>query len=126
MELIKKKIKDLINFSFAESQPDENISLAKTIKKVLIEHIVNELKILSKENNTILGRVIKFSVNDSYAYYVIVNIRDVNVDIVWLDYGKGYQNLKFTEFDTIPFDYANEKVQKEDEFEISEPEKISI
>lgn len=50
---------------------------------------MDELKVLARKECTPLGRIIKFQMADSYAYYVISHLDKRNVVLNWIDYCDG-------------------------------------
>jgi len=56
-------------------------NLIKILKNKLIEVLIEEIKVLSKLNKTLLGRVVKLPMADSFALYIVskVNIKTVKL-----------------------------------------------
>ncbi len=118
MEKIKEHIDYIILLSFIGINPNADLTEMRCYKNIIIDYYAGMLLNLARENNTILGRVIRFPVGNSYALYLISNIRNDKVDIVWINYGFGLQDgLKddrFTEYGEISLEYAMSKVQEEE------------
>ena len=107
MNEIKTIIDQLITFSFCPFNPNANLCHMRYLKDIVIDETTKKLKKLANDNNTILGRIIMFPVNNSYSIYLISNIRGNNVDVVWLDYEKGIKDNKLTEYGELSINYIN-------------------
>ena len=115
MNEIKTIIDQLITFSFCPFNPKADLCEMRYLKDVVINEITNILKKLANDNNTILGRIIMLPVNNAYAIYLISNIRENNVDVVWLDYEKGIKDNKLTEFGELSVSYVNYIIKQNEE-----------
>ena len=116
MEKLKGKIKELLAYNDIEPEysygSDSQNSLDKIMKRQ--EAIQNEIDALAKDNDTILGRQIKFQMADSYAYYIITKVNKKTVEITWVKYCDAWQDDRAGYQSLLNFDYANQQVRGQD------------
>lgn len=79
--------------------------------------MLDDIKKLVKEKKTIVGRVIKFPMADSYAYYIITKTTLKTATLVWFDYCDGWQNDRLGCSGNVDIDYAIKRVNGEDKLE---------
>jgi len=114
MKKIKEKIKDLMSISKKEfSEFGQGFEAVKA-KLAAQDEIMSELKKLAQEENTLLGRIIKFPKADSYAMYVITKVNKKTVRVDWFDYCDGWVDDRCGYAAMIDIDYATQKVKGED------------
>jgi hypothetical protein len=107
METIKTKIKQLLLLSNTEV---DNLM----VKMRQQEKMWNELSQLARNNNTLLGRIVKFQYADSHAYYIITKVNKRNVVITWLDYCDRWVDDRCGKNAYLSLEYAAELIRRED------------
>jgi hypothetical protein len=80
------------------------------------ETLMDELKTLSRANNTLLGRVIRFQMADSYAVYVVTKVNVNTVRLSWVKWCDAWVDDRIGYEGNIDIDYINKKVQLEELF----------
>lgn len=78
------------------------------------ERLMDELKVLAKENNTLLGRVLRFQMADSHALYVVTRVFNRTVRVTWVDWCDGWQDDRLGVEGTLDIDYVQKKFDWED------------
>jgi len=107
---IKQKINELLAYNYIEiSHPDYMKKFDE--KMASQETIMDELKVLAKANNTILGRTIQFPMADSYALYLITKVNKKSVVLSWVEYCDAWQDDRLGDKGTIDYQYAFDKVK---------------
>lgn len=114
MEEIKAKIKQLLLLSKTEPKAGEKFFDNLTAKMQQQEKMWNELKVLARANNTILGRIIKFQHADSYAVYLITKVNKRTVRLDWLNYCDAWVDDRCGYACLMSYDYANEQIKSVD------------
>lgn len=123
MKKIKKKIQELLELS--EKDPKEFIkegietsNFDLFFAKInMQDKLMDELKDMAKENDTILGRIIKFPHADFYAFYIITKVNKITVRLKWIDYGDAWVDDRCGYDCNISYYYAKEKIDGEDQIE---------
>lgn len=114
MKKIKEKIKELMSISKKEdSEFGQGLEAVKA-KLDAQDEIMSELKKLAQEENTLLGRIIKFPKADSYAMYVITKVNKKTVRVDWFDWCDGWVDDRCGYAATVDIDYVRQKVNGED------------
>lgn len=91
---------------------DEPNSIKNIMKRQ--DSIMDELKLLAKKHNTLLGRIIKFPMADSYALYVVTKVNKTSVRLTWVNYCDGWQDDRIGYESNIDINYVRDKVSGED------------
>jgi hypothetical protein len=99
-------------YKFGSNDPN---SLDNIMKRQ--EKLIDELKTLAKQHNTILGRTIKFPMADSYALYVITKVNKNTVQVTWLKYCDAWVDDRLGYRGSLSFDYASRDVKGQDALE---------
>jgi len=99
-------------YKFGSNDPN---SLDNIMKRQ--ENLIDELKTLAKQHNTILGRTIKFPMADSYALYVITKVNKNTVQVTWLKYCDAWVDDRLGYRGSLSFDYASRDVRGQDALE---------
>lgn len=99
-------------YTFGSNDPN---SLDNIMKRQ--EKLIDELKTLAKQHNTILGRTIKFPMADSYALYVITKVNKNTVQVTWLKYCDAWVDDRLGYRGSLSFDYASRDVRGQDALE---------
>lgn len=95
MEIIINKIQELLSASNGEY---DQIKVQDALMK--------ELNTLAKQNDTLLGRIIKFKIGDTDAMYVVTSVGKTNVRINWINYYGSVPYYKYGESATLSIKYA--------------------
>ena len=74
------------------------------------EILMDELKVMAKAKNTLLGRTLQFPMADSYALYIIIRVNKTNVVAYWLDYCDAWQDDRLGVGGELSLEYAKAKV----------------
>ena len=78
------------------------------------DSLMVECEKLAKEKGTLLGRIIRFPMADSYAYYIITKVNKKTVKLNWINYCDGYMNKRIGEEGLIDIQYALDDVRGQD------------
>jgi len=114
MEEIKAKIKQLLLLSKTEPKEGKDYFGNLTAKMQQQEKMWNELKVLAKANNTLLGRIMKFQHADSYAFYLITKVNKRTVRLDWINYCDAWVDNRCGYACLMSFDYASEEIRRRD------------
>lgn len=117
MKTIKKKIRDLLVVSAIDVFGKDKVFDALQIKMKQQDALIDELKELAKENNTLLGRVIRFPHADSYAVYLITGVYKHKVYTAWIDYCDGWQDDILEDGGNLDINIAIKKIAFDDQWE---------
>lgn len=99
-------------YMFGSNDPN---SLDNIMKRQ--EKLIDELKTLAKQHNTILGRTIKFPMADSYALYVITKVNKSTAQVTWLKYCDAWVDDRLGYRGSLSIDYATRDVRGQDALE---------
>ena len=99
-------------YTFGSNDPN---SLDNIMKRQ--EKLIDELKTLAKQHNTLFGRTIKFPMSDSYALYVITKVNKNTVQVTWLKYCDAWVDDRLGYRGSLSFDYASRDVRGQDALE---------
>jgi len=90
MEQIYAKVNELLQVSKVDLIGDKDF-LNKFNKKMKEqERLIDELRVLARQNNTLIGRTVKFPMADSYALYLVTSDGKKTVQLKWLNYCDGW------------------------------------
>jgi hypothetical protein len=103
MKRIKQLIAELLKISSVECESNFDSIHEKMDKQ---DEIILELNNLAKENNTIVGRVIKFQMADSYAIHLITKVTTKTATLEWIDYCDGWCDERLGEVGELPIAYC--------------------
>lgn len=78
------------------------------------DKLMDELKELARTNSTPLGRIIKFQMADSYAYYIISHLAKQKVVVNWIDYCDGWIDDRLGKVGTLDYSYVQNEIKRED------------
>ena len=117
MYQLRKKLDQLlvistqkVDYTKMGTYPNDPLSL-KMRKQ---EELFDELKALAKENDTLLGRVVKFPYADSYAMYVVTKVNKSTVRVTWVDWCDGWMDDRLGAEGTLDLEYVQQKITGED------------
>ena len=119
MLVLKEKLYELTvvhNQEFDWSQ--ENAGKKHDIRQKRQETLIDELRELAKENNTLLGRQVKFPHADSYAVYVVTRVYKNQVQVTWVDWCDGWCDDRLGYQGNLPIDYVQQAVTGEDKMRV--------
>jgi len=115
METIKAKIQELLKYndidifdSFAKEK-DDPLHFDNIMKTQ--ENLMEELKVLAKAEDTLLGRTMRFPMADSYALYVITKVNKTTVQLTWIKWCDAWQDDRLGYTGSLPYDYASRQVR---------------
>ena len=117
--ILRGKILALLSLSATDSdtltQPDDKSAFDSCERKqTRQDEMISEIRTLAMEQNTMLGRTIKFQMADSYALYVVTYVKKNIAVVQWLDYMDGWQDDRLGIKGTLPLSYVKERIQWED------------
>lgn len=113
---IHVKLSELIELNGIEPVYEFGIENPESIENIMKKQdsLMDELKELARKHNTVLGRVVKFPMADSHAYYVVSNIMDSNVEVTCLRYCDAWQDDRLGSEGMLPKSYVVTKTHQED------------
>ena len=119
MFTLKQKLDELVtvyNQEFDWSQDDAIKAFDARMKRQ--EELIDELRQLAIENNTLIGRQVKFQMADSYAVYVVTKVFKNQVQVTWIDWCDGWVDDRLGYQGNLPLDYVQQVVQGEDKLRV--------
>lgn len=119
MFTLKQKLDELVtvyNQEFDWSQDDASKKFDERMKRQ--EELIDELRQLAIENNTLIGRQVKFQMADSYAVYVVTKVFKNQVQVTWIDWCDGWVDDRLGYQGNLPLDYVQQVVQGEDKLRV--------
>jgi hypothetical protein len=98
MKEIENKIKEFIKLSKEATEDKEAGNWDSITEKMdKQDKMMTELTAMARAKKTLVGRIIKFSVADGYAIYVITKMGPTSVKLTWIDYCDGYCDRHYGE-----------------------------
>lgn len=120
---IYRKIRLLLLENNVETKGWENM-LAKIERQ---DAMIDELEKMAKPEKTLLGRIVKFPMADSYAMYVITKVNAKTVRITWLDYSDAWVDDRVGKEANLDRTYAEQQVFGQDRlFELFSKKKQTV
>jgi len=119
MFTLKQKLDELINVNNREfdwSQKDAGKKWDARFKRQ--NELIDELRQLAIENDTLIGRQVKFPHADSYAVYVVTRVFKNQVQVTWVDWCDGWMDDRLGYQGNLPIDYVESKVKGEDKMRV--------
>jgi hypothetical protein len=110
MKNLQSKIKELLDKSSINCTSWDEIKS----KFEMQDKLTDELEVLAKQNKTILGRIVRFPMEDSYAVYIITKINIRTVVLTWIDYMDGWVDDRCGKKCNININYANNYITSQD------------
>jgi hypothetical protein len=121
MKTIEAKIIALLAFNnidiFDSFAKDKNDPLHFDNIMKTQENLMDELKVLAKANNTLLGRTLQFPMADSYALYVVTKVSKTTATLTWVKYCDAWQDDRLGNGGSLPLNYAEQQVYGRDRLE---------
>jgi hypothetical protein len=121
MQELKNKIATFLAFS---NKPDSSLPFLEKIKKQ--DEMLGELNQLARKNNTLLGREIRLPMADSYALYIIIEVRKRTVVLAWVDYCDAWVDARVGYKGTISLAFAQQKVAWDDAMQARREQQIEL
>ena len=116
METIKAKIQELLKYNDIEptygsfgKNSDDPLDFDNIMKTQ--ENLMEELKVLAKAEDTLLGRTMRFPMADSYALYVVTKVNKTTVQLTWIKWCDAWQDDRLGYTGSLPYDYASRQVR---------------
>jgi len=109
-------LQDTIQNLFAVTARSEKaLGLPSFLEKMkLQDKLMSEMETLAKQEKTLLGRIIRFPMADSYAVYVITKVNKRTVRILWLDYCDGWIDPRCGKEANLNLEFATSTVNGRD------------
>ena len=118
MNTLQQKIAELLLIS---EMPLEKFSKdygkGINIKMAQQDTLIEELKVMAKSQKTVIGHIMKFQCADSYAYYIVTNVRKFVAELKWLKYCDEWVDDRLGKEGTLPLEYIYGMVKTEDNLE---------
>lgn len=114
MQEIQNKIKELLTVSVEVPYEDPDWIQKKDRQREAQQTLINQLKKLAKDNNTLLGRIIRFPMGDGESLYLITRIQKTKATVQWIPWIDNWIDDRLSSSGTLPLDYVQEKVNWED------------
>lgn len=114
METIRTKIEELLQISKEDLIGDKDFGKKFNVKMKQQEKLMDELEVLAKANKTILGRIIRFQMADSYAYYLITSVGKTSVQLKWINYCDAWVDDRCGYGCRMSLSYVTEHLRKVD------------
>lgn len=115
---LKQKIDELLSLNEEFSWDGDNASERFDARMKRQETLIDELRELAIENNTLLGRQLKFQMADSHALYIVTKVFKNQVQVTWIDWCDGWQDDRIGYQGNLPIDYVQQTVQGEDKMRV--------
>jgi hypothetical protein len=110
MKELRSKIQELFTIS---RKPSNGWNEMKT-KLKLQDALIKELETLARAQKTLVGRILKFPMADSYALYIITKELRANVHVQWLDYCDAWRDGRLGDSGNVDINYARACAQFDD------------
>lgn len=78
--------------------------------------LIAEIEQISRANNTLLGRTVKFPKADSYALYVVTKVNKATVELSWIRFCDAWQDDRLGYFGNIDINYVQNKIDFDDKW----------
>jgi hypothetical protein len=112
MNVIKNKIQELLTVSASDVKGDNFTSFKEKMDRQ--DTIMNELKTLAKNADTILGRIITFPMADSSAVYVVTKVNKTTARLDWVDYCDGWVDSRCGKSCNVNLQYVRDTIRNKD------------
>lgn len=113
MKEIKSLLIELLSLGSTDFG-DKEFIMKFDAKIKLQDELMDKLKELARKNNTLLGRIVKFQMADSYAYYVISKVNTKTVEVSWVDYCDGWIDNRLGKKGSLSINYVQPQIKFED------------
>jgi len=113
MNEIRKKVTQLIALNPSDDKTFEGFEERMAKQKILMD----ELDSLAKEKKTHIGRIIRRPFADSYAYYVVSDVKEERneIQVRWINYCDGWQDDYFGSGGHFQLDRIKSMIMTKDE-----------
>lgn len=78
------------------------------------EKLMDELEKMAIQHKTILGRVIRFPMGDSYAFYLVTKINKSSARLTWIKFCDAWQDDRIGYEANVDLKYVMQKVKQLD------------
>lgn len=117
--ILRGKILAFLTLSTTDSEtfrlPEDTSAFDGSMRKLKQQdEMVEDLRLWALKCNTMLGRIVTFPMADSYAMYVVVQVKKNVALVKWIDYCDGWQDDRLGNNGHLPLSYIEEKVRGED------------
>jgi hypothetical protein len=96
-------------YTFGSKDPNSFDNIIKRQEKLM-----NELEELAVQHKTILGRVIRFPMGDSYAFYLVTKINKTSARLTWIRFCDAWQDDRIGYEANVDLKYVMQKVKQLD------------
>lgn len=113
MDILKYKIKQLLSANHSENVKVGGFDAIRELMEYQ-NSLMNECERLARKQKSLLGRIIKFSMADSFAYYIITKVNKKTVRLEWINYCDGWMDSRIGEGGLIDIEYVENEVRHQD------------
>ena len=113
MDILKYKIKQLLSANHSENVKVGGFDAIRELMEYQ-NSLMKECERLAREQKSLLGRIIKFPMADSYAFYVITKVNRKTVRLEWIDYCDGWMDSRIGEGGLIDIEYVENDVKNQE------------
>lgn len=78
------------------------------------DKLMDELEVLAKEANSLIGRVLRFPMADSYALYVVTRVYKKTVKVRWIQWCDAWQDDRLGVEGNLDYNYVASSIQGQD------------
>lgn len=114
METINQKINELLQVSKEDLIGDKDFGKKFDVKMNRQNELMEELIILARANNTLLGRTVRFPMADSFALYLITSVGKKTVQLKWLNWCDAWVDDRCGYACRISIDYVSKQIKFDD------------
>jgi hypothetical protein len=88
-------------------------------KSEILDAMLEEIKELAREENTLVGRTVQFQVADSHAVYVVTHVLENKGQVIvqWVNYDECYIDDRLGRSGTLDLGYVRKTLQWQDQME---------
>lgn len=88
-------------------------------KSQILDAILEEIKELAREEDTLVGRTVQFQVADSHARYIITHVLEKKGQVVvqWVNYDECYIDDRLGRSGTLDLGFVGSQVEWQDKLE---------
>lgn len=90
-------------------------------KSQILDAILEEIKELAREEDTLVGRTVQFQVADSHAVYIVTHVLENKGQVVvqWVQYDECYIDNRLGNMGTLELKYIQSQIEWTDKLERS-------
>lgn len=124
MEDLKNKIAIFLAYSNKEEAKFGWEDFSARMKKQ--EQMLGELRQLARKYNTLLGREVRFQMADSYALYIIIEVRKRTVVLAWVNYCDAWVDPRTGYHGTVNLAFAQKQIAWDDAMQDRREQQIEL